>query len=284
MNYELREDVRKSNDILEKYANKNKMLNDKLDEANRMIHKMSSSSNKVETLIKSGKHPCDKRGLGYINEKETPSSNKSIFVKASVEPNVGTLSQGKAMKATGGATTSTRNSNGRSQQDQSQRASTSNARGQASRVALQRGKNVRRPNTLKANANGKFLKFIPICHHCNMVGHIRPRCFEYIQKCKFDNVFHDMSLNGLRQSSMYGFSTRPRKTLEKHVEKKCVDDLLTKSCVVPYSTMHKKVDNALFDIFENVTNEVKVHVKKSNIKSKHEKVKSEKHVVKSVWV
>ena len=58
---------------------------------------------------------------------------------------------------------------------------------------------------------------------------------------------------------------RPRKTLEKHVEKNCVDNLLAKSCVVPHSTMHKKVDNALFDIFENVTNEVEVHVKKSNI-------------------
>ena len=68
------------------------MLNDKLNEANKMIHKMSFSSNKVETLIKSGKHPCDKRGLGYINEKETHSSNKSIFVKASVESNVGTIS------------------------------------------------------------------------------------------------------------------------------------------------------------------------------------------------
>ena len=80
-----KEDVRKSDDILEKYAIKNRMLNDKLNEANKMIQKMSSSSNKVETLIKSGKHPSDKIGLGYINEKETPSSNKSIFVKASVE-------------------------------------------------------------------------------------------------------------------------------------------------------------------------------------------------------
>ena len=50
------------------------MLNDKLDEANMMINMISSSSNKVDSLIRSGKHPTDKRGLGYINEKETPSS------------------------------------------------------------------------------------------------------------------------------------------------------------------------------------------------------------------
>ena len=167
-----RKDVMFSDDIAEKYAIEIRMLREKLDEANRMISKMSSSSNKVETLIRSGKHPCDKRGSSYINEKETPSSNKSIFVKASIETNVGTLTQGKAMKATGGASTSTRKFNGRTQQDQIQKASTSNGRGEAPRVALQRGKIVRRPNAMEANANGKILKFIPICHHCNMVGHI----------------------------------------------------------------------------------------------------------------
>ena len=114
-------------------------------------------------------------------------------VKASVKSNVGTLSQGKVMKATRGASTSTNIVNGRSQQDQIQKALTSKAKVGASRVALQRGKIVRRPNALEANANGKFLKFIPICHHCNMIGHIRPRCFEYIQKCKLNNAFHDMS-------------------------------------------------------------------------------------------
>ena len=164
-----REDVRKSDNILEKYAIKNKMLSDKLDEANWWINKISSSSNKLESLIISGKHPCDKRGLGYINEKETPSTNKSTFVNASVESHVGTLSQGKAMKATGGASSSTRISKGRSQ---CQGATTSNAKDGASNVGLQRGKNVRRPNAKEANANGKSHKFIPICHHCNMIGHI----------------------------------------------------------------------------------------------------------------
>ncbi|KAK0600566.1 hypothetical protein LWI29_016181 [Acer saccharum] len=277
-------DVMFSDDIAEKYAIELRMLREKLDEANRVISKMSSSSNKVETLIKSGKHPCDKRGLGYINEKETPSSNKSTFVKASIESIVGTLSRGKAMKATGGASSSTRMFNGRTQQHKHQVVTTSNARGGASRVALQRGKIVRRPNAMEANANGKFIKFIPICCHCNMIGHIRPRCFEYIRKCKLDNAFHDMSLNGPRQSSMYGYRNRPRKTLEKHVVEKVVDDLLAKSCVLPHSTMHKKIDNALFDIFEDVTNEVKVHVKKPNIESKHVRSKSEKHVVKNVWI
>ncbi|KAK0594653.1 hypothetical protein LWI29_005272 [Acer saccharum] len=83
---------------------------------------------------------------------------------------------------------------------------------------------------------------------------------------------------------MYGYRNRPRKTLEKHVVKNVVDDLLAKSCVVPHSTMLKKVDNALLDIFENVTNEVMVHVKKPNVESKHVSGKSERHVVKSVWL
>ena len=279
-----RKDVMFSDDIAEKYAIELRMLREKLDEANRVISKISSSSNKVETLIKSGKHPCDKRGLGYINEKDTPSSNKSTFVKASIESNVGTLTQGKAMKATGGAFSSTRKFNGRTQQHQHQKSTTSNVRGGVSRVAHQRGNILRSPNAMEANANGKFLKFIPICHHCNMIGHVRPRCFEYIRKCKLDNAFHDMSLNGPRQSSMYGYRNRPRKTLEKHVVKDVVDDLLAKSSVLPHSSLHKKVDHALFDIFENVTNEVKVHVKKLKIESKHVSNKSEKHVVKKVWV
>ncbi|KAK3193301.1 hypothetical protein Dsin_024611 [Dipteronia sinensis] len=64
---------------------------------------------------------------------------------------------------------------------------------------------------------------------------------------------------------LYGFRTRPRKTLEKQVDKNVVDDLLEKSCVVPHSTMDKKIGNALFDLFENVTNKVNV----PNNKSKH---------------
>ncbi|KAK1564633.1 hypothetical protein Q3G72_007663 [Acer saccharum] len=135
-----RKDVMFSDDIAEKYAIEIMMLREKLDEANRVISKMSSSSNKVETLIKSGKHPCDKRDLGYINENDTPSSNKSTFIKASIESNVGTLSHGKAMKATEGASLSSRMFNGRTQQHKHQEATTSNARGGVSRVALQRGK------------------------------------------------------------------------------------------------------------------------------------------------
>lgn len=118
-----------------------------------------------------------------------------------------------------------------------------------------------------------------------MVGHIRPRCFEYIRKCKYENNLYDMSsMNGPRQSSMYGFRTRPRKTLEKHVQKNIVDDLLVKTCVVPHITMHRKVDNALFDLSENVTNRVNVHDNKPKNKSKHVVSSSKKHVVKKVWI
>lgn len=161
-----REDVRKGDVILEKYAIKIKMLSDKLDKTNKMIGKMSYSFSKVETLMKIGKHPNDKRGLGYVNEKITPSSNNSTFVNASSNLNVGTLSNSKAMDATGGDSTSTRNIKGRTQQGQRKHLSLSNAKGEASRNAHQRGNNVRRPNALNAQAKGKFLKFIPICHYC----------------------------------------------------------------------------------------------------------------------
>ena len=93
------------------------------------------------------------------------------------------------MKAIEGASSSSRIFNGSSQQVKHQGATTSNARGEASMITLQRGKIVRRPKAMEANANGKFIKFIPICHHCNMVGHIRPRCFKFIRKCKLDMLF-----------------------------------------------------------------------------------------------
>ncbi|KAK3169114.1 hypothetical protein Dsin_000095 [Dipteronia sinensis] len=255
---------------ISEHENQERVLNDKLNEVNKVISKMSSSSNKVETLNKIAKHPNDKRGLGYVNEKITHSTNKPIFVKASSKLNIGTLSNGKAMDAIGGASTSTSTSTikvkDKTQHGQIQCSSSSNAKSKASRTIHQKGKFVRRQNALNAQANGKLLKFITICHYCNMVRHIRPRCFEYIHKCKQANYLLDMSwLNGPRQSSMYGFRTRPRKTLEKHVEKNIVDDLLVKSCVVPHSTMHKKIDNALFDLFENVTDRINV----PNNKSKH---------------
>ncbi|KAK3205015.1 hypothetical protein Dsin_019061 [Dipteronia sinensis] len=78
---------------------------------------------------------------------------------------------------------------------------------------------------------------------------------------------------------MYGFRTRHRKTLEKHVEKIVVDDLHEKSSVVPHSTMHKKIDNVLFDLFENVSNIVNV----PNNKSKHVNRSKGEKLVKKVW-
>ncbi|KAK3222371.1 hypothetical protein Dsin_009396 [Dipteronia sinensis] len=86
---------------LSEHENQERVLNDKLNEVNKVISKISSSFNKVETLIKIEKHPSDKRGLGYVNEKITPSTNKPIFVKASSKLNVGTLSNRKAIDATG---------------------------------------------------------------------------------------------------------------------------------------------------------------------------------------
>ncbi|KAK3198146.1 hypothetical protein Dsin_021561 [Dipteronia sinensis] len=123
---------------LSEHENQERVFNDKLNETNKVINKMSSRSNKIETLIKIGKHPSDKRGLRYVNEKITPSTNKSTFVKTSSKLNVGTLSNGKAMDATGGASTLTIDVKEKIQQGQRQYSSSSNEKGKASRVIHQR--------------------------------------------------------------------------------------------------------------------------------------------------
>ena len=78
---------------------------------------------------------------------------------------------------------------------------------------------------------------------------------------------------------------RSRKTLhKKYIEKNNVDDLLVNSYVVPRTTTNKNVENALFDLFENVTNKVNVHDNKPKNKSKHVVSSSEKCIVKKVWI
>ena len=34
----------------------------------------------------------------------------------------------------------------------------------------------------RAKSNGMNSSFIPTCHYCGMIGHIRPKCFNYIEK------------------------------------------------------------------------------------------------------
>lgn len=54
-----------------------------LDKAKDSIKKLTIGAQRLDKIIEVGKPYGDKRGLGYIDECSTPSSSKTIFVKAS---------------------------------------------------------------------------------------------------------------------------------------------------------------------------------------------------------
>ena len=86
-----------------------------------------------------------KQGLEFIETTNTAATRpKIVFVKASVASDVATISQ-TVSATTGAKTVNTCFS------------------GKTSTISLFGGKK----------------KFVPICHFCNRIDHIRPKCFEY---------------------------------------------------------------------------------------------------------
>jgi hypothetical protein len=41
---------------------------------------------------------------------------------------------------------------------------------------------------MRAQSYGMNSSFIPTCHYCGMIGHIRPKCFNYIEKCRVQSM------------------------------------------------------------------------------------------------
>ena len=52
-----------------------------LEEARMSLAKFILGTEKLNIMLGCGKIPSDKRGLGFVNEEVTPSSNKITFVK-----------------------------------------------------------------------------------------------------------------------------------------------------------------------------------------------------------
>ena len=57
-------------------------LKRELEEAKESLTRMASSTKKLDYLLGVGKSPCDKRGLGCEDSKETSFPNKTVFVKS----------------------------------------------------------------------------------------------------------------------------------------------------------------------------------------------------------
>ncbi|KAK0594174.1 hypothetical protein LWI29_024006 [Acer saccharum] len=57
-------------------------LKRELEEVRESMTRMDSSTKKLDHMLGVGKSPCDKRGLGYEDDKKISTSNKTIFVKS----------------------------------------------------------------------------------------------------------------------------------------------------------------------------------------------------------
>ena len=57
-------------------------LRKELIEARGLIAKMTSGTEKLDKMLSCGKSPCDKKGLGYVEEMEATPLKKTTFFKS----------------------------------------------------------------------------------------------------------------------------------------------------------------------------------------------------------
>ena len=71
----------------------------------------------------------------------------------------------------------------------------------------------------KSRARHNISKFIPVCHFCNVVGHIKPKCYKYIRQCELENEMHASEMK--RLPSVVSKHVKVLETMhDKHVNKK----------------------------------------------------------------
>ena len=170
------------------------------------IQGLTIGAGKIDKMLNFGKLFGDKRGLGYINESSTPSSFETIFVK-----DVSTQEAPKFVHGLNlGFDSMNIVSKGKLSLPQSKFVPTchhcgvkghNRPRCHTLRIESQVSKESKfktHVSSFKGYATIKsvvctrdkhsslakfgFLqpkRFIPICHHCGTLGHIRPKCFDF---------------------------------------------------------------------------------------------------------
>ena len=68
-------------------------LRTELMEAKELITKMTSGTEKLDKMLSCGKSPCDKKGLGYVEEMKATPLKKTTFVKSKEVENAQTPQQ-----------------------------------------------------------------------------------------------------------------------------------------------------------------------------------------------
>ena len=158
-------------------------LKDEVKSLKESINGMKIGAIKLDEVIKLGKHHGDMSGLGFVEEVKKTPTTKNKSRKSKKKKDSTTIPSNIKDKD--------KKSNGTSQPT-SQRK--------------------------HAHPKGNFSKFIPVCHYCNVVGHIRPKCYEYVRQCKLENVEHDKNVKKLpNHPPKHEFKSRARHNISKFI-------------------------------------------------------------------
>src|SRR5579862_2448362 len=182
-------------------------LKRELGEVKGSLARIDSSTKKLDHMLGVGKSACDKRGLGYEDDKKISTSNKTVFVK-SLRNEETSFVQIPRKKLEVGQCSNAQVKMGPRRQPQAQPPRVPQAitpphlahKGKGPIMQPQAWKQPRpvqqrrrieptHPQRhgqvpMRTQGNGMIPFFIPICHFCGCDGHIRPNCFQYIKMCR----------------------------------------------------------------------------------------------------
>ncbi|KAK0598800.1 hypothetical protein LWI29_038095 [Acer saccharum] len=191
-------------------------LKRELEEAKGSRTRIVSSTEKLDHMLSVGKSPCNKRGLGFEDGKESSTPNKTVFVKslsykeaspvqiprkkidlgqcshsAQVKVVQGRQPQAQATKVPHANFPQTQLHQGKRPTMQTQpRKQPSLGQQQRRRDPIQQPRQPQRHGKapMHAQGHGMIPNFVPTCHFCGVNGHIRPKCFRYIKMCRVKSM------------------------------------------------------------------------------------------------
>ncbi|KAK0584894.1 hypothetical protein LWI29_020485 [Acer saccharum] len=191
-------------------------LKRELEEAKGSRTRIVSSTEKLDHMLSVGKSPCNKRGLGFEDGKESSTPNKTVFVKslsykeaspvqiprkkidlgqcshsAQVKVVQGRQPQAQATRVPHANFSQTQLHQGKRPIMQTQpRRQPSLGQQQRRRDPIQQPRQPQRHGKapMHAQGHGMIPSFVPTCHFCGVNGHIRPKCFRYIKMCRVKSM------------------------------------------------------------------------------------------------